>query len=496
MIDQIILQLTSLQLLFSPALKATIHSAELKTDGNSVLALDTIQVSKSQLSVSSISFHYSPDLFDETVHSLLSLLVRLPPSFRLQWIYSFLARSKHWISKPLSSTSFPPFLTSLQPDTITFTVSVSRCSLLLLDSTHSFLIQSTLQVVCSPSAFAIVLRRPTIHSEQDLILKLDQASFIGHCISTQRYLDLAFSRVRVSLSLDCITRLFQVVRSVTFSIWCCLFDVVSALHSGTVSSARLLNDHFRDVSARNGHLQPPHSLRNRPYSDRSEYSHLRNWFQQTLSSEGDMIQRLRVTDTEIRLNCNHRSICVRVNQWGADSLPSIDFYAKEITVTSPGFVVQLWNGSFKECLHSRSLQSLWNKRLPRTKTVFGVLAWEVLLRGLQCGDAVDCADSYSISCRRSVSTVGGRATSHFHLRPSVCFPALHSQTRCQSDGGIVFFSWLFPSFLLPVLQLLLLDASKALYAVSPASSLTGVAAHETGTHHGESVFSLLQGRPR
>ena len=389
MIDQSTLQLTSLQL-HSPSLKGSIHSAELKTNGNPFLALDTIQGSDSHLSVSSVSLHYSPDLFDETVRSLLSLLVRLPPSIRLQWSYAFLAKSRHWKANPLSSLSFPPFLESVQPDNPTFTVSVSRCSLLLLDASHSFLIQSSLHVLLSPSVFGIELLRPTIHSEQDLILKVDRASFVGHCASNQRYLDLSFSRVRVSLSPECIARLFQIVRSVTFSIWCCLFDVVSTINTGAITSARQLNEQFQDVSARNGHLQPPCTCRNRPYSDRSEYMRLRSWFQQTLSSEEEMIQRLLVTDTELRLNCNNRSVCIRVNRWGAESLPSIDFYAKTTTITSPGFVVHLYNCSFKECLHSQSLRSIWNKDLPRTKSVFGVLAWEVILRGLQCGDAMNC----------------------------------------------------------------------------------------------------------
>ena len=289
MIDQSILQLMSLQFHSSPSqipivnssVRISLHSAEWKTNGNPVISMDTVQGSKSQLSISSVSFHYSRDLFEETVHSLLSLLIRLPSSLRLQWAYSLLAKSRHWAQTPLTSTSFPPFLTSLQSENNTFTMHVNRCSLLLLDSSHSFLIQSALQVDCSPSAFGIILSRPTVHSEQDLILKVDQASFIGHCASGQRYLDLAFSRVRVSLSLNCISRLFQVVRSVTFSIWCCLFDMISLLHTGAISSARLLNDHFQDVSARNGRLQPPFTLRSRPYSDRSEYLRLRNCFQQT-----------------------------------------------------------------------------------------------------------------------------------------------------------------------------------------------------------------------
>ena len=499
MIDQSILQLMSLQFHSSPSqipivnssVRISLHSAEWKTNGNPVISMDTVQGSKSQLSISSVSFHYSRDLFEETVHSLLSLLIRLPSSLRLQWAYSLLAESRHWAQTPLTSTSFPPFLTSLQSENNTFTMHVNRCSLLLLDSSHSFLIQSALQVDCSPSAFGIILSRPTVHSEQDLILKVDQASFIGHCASGQRYLDLAFSRVRVSLSLDCISRLFQVVRSVTFSIWCCLFDMISVLHTGAISSARLLNDHFQDVSARNGRLQPPFTLRSRPYSDRSEYLRLRNCFQQTLSSEGDMIQRLQVIDTELRLNCNHQSIGVRVNRWGADSLPSIDFYAKAITITSSGCVIRLSNCSFKECLHSKSLRAMWNKRLPRSKTVFGVLAWEVILRGRQCGELMECSCSCCFSHRQSVSTTGGGASFYLHFRYPVPFPSLQSQARHRSDEGIVLLSRMFPSFIPSVLQLLLLDAAKALHAVSSARSLPGVAAHEAGAHHGESVFSLL-----
>ena len=80
MIDQSILQLMSLQFHSSPSqipivnssVRISLHSAEWKTNGNPVISMDTVQGSKSQLSISSVSFHYSRDLFEETVHSLLS----------------------------------------------------------------------------------------------------------------------------------------------------------------------------------------------------------------------------------------------------------------------------------------------------------------------------------------------------------------------------------------------------------------------------------------
>lgn len=74
-------------------------------------------------------------------------------------------------------------------------------------------------------------------------------------------------------------------------------------------------------------------------------------------------------------------------------MPAIDFFFEEIGIEMNGMCVQMKGLTFQEVLISDCLLNGCEGELKRSKSVFGVLSLEYLLRSEHCNHLIDCKQS-------------------------------------------------------------------------------------------------------
>ena len=391
----------------------TLDSATLTTNKEQILSIQSLQCEKNQLSISLIVIHYSPLSIDATFQSICTLLLLIPKRWRLALDWHLLANSRNWISGPrLTTLHHPPFRTHLTSHSHPWMLDFKQCLFYIaIDSNQSsmgsrrpsqtsapsspttLLLQTHLVVALSSQydpSWSVKFLNSRLYESDQLLLLVSRGSLIGHDF---HYLDIAFSHIRVNVTPSQLATVIHMAQEITFSVWCALFDIWATLRTGCFQSARLFNAFSTDHSARQGTLHPPNSRRNRDYSDPKEYERIRDFFWSTGSTDGNQLDRMECLDTEVVLQSGSWSLLVNVNRWGSNYMPAIDFFFEGIRIEMNGICVQMNRFTFQEVLISDCLLNGCEGELKRSKSVFGILTLEYLLRSEHCNHPIDCKQS-------------------------------------------------------------------------------------------------------
>lgn len=395
----------------------SVDSVMLTTNDQLILLIQALGFEKHRVGIPVAEIYYSPLSFDSTIQSVCSILPMIPKRWRLSIDWHLLANSKNWIHGPrMVSYRSPPFMTHLlNKAQYQFMMDVKQCKLFIsIDSLQSsigskrpsnissqsfpttLLLQTHLLVFMSSKrdpSWGIEFLNSMLYESGQLLLLVTRGSLIGNA---QHCLDISFSHIRVTITPSQLISVIRMAQEITFSVWCTLFDLWATLRTGCFQSARLFNSSSTDHSARQGTIQPPNSRRNRIYSDQHEYEHIRDYFWSTVSSDGSELDRMECLDTEVMIHSGSWSITVDVKRWGSYYMPAIDFFFEGISVQTTGLCLQTECLTFQETIFSDSLFEGCEGELLKSKSVFGVLTLEYLLRSKYCGHSIECRKEIEI----------------------------------------------------------------------------------------------------